>query len=162
MTAPLAQEMANNELPVGTGEPFDPAQLLFRLATLANGVARAVGRAYARPFRLSPSQWQVMAVLARHGTIGLKDVIERTGLDKKIVSSSVIRLHERGFILQEIDHTDHRRLFVGLTDAGQAVHRKVVPKVRSVERRLLSELDRKERALIIRIIRELENRLATV
>ena len=103
-----------------------------------------------------------MAALARHGIIGLKDVIERTGLDKKIVSSSVIRLHERGFILQEIDHTDHRRLFVGLTDAGQAVHRKVAPKVRSVERRLLSELDRKERALIIRIIRELENRLATV
>jgi MarR family transcriptional regulator, organic hydroperoxide resistance regulator len=91
-----------------------------------------------RPLGVTPSQAEVIRVLAEHGSLTL------TGLGELLVCESgtnpsrlVDRLADAGLVDRVVDRNDRRSVLLSLTPKGQDVE----SKIRSVERDLYADLD---------------------
>jgi DNA-binding MarR family transcriptional regulator len=134
--------------------------LPYRLSVLANRVSRALAEVYEARFGITPSEWRLIAILARFGPMSANGVCDRSAMDKVQVSRAVARAGAAGLVARRIDHEDRRRSVLSLTGQGRAVHDRIVPLAREVEARLLDGLDAGERALLSALIDRLGRRAA--
>ncbi len=134
--------------------------LPYRLSVLANRVSRALAEVYEARFGITPSEWRLIAILARFGPMSANGVCDRSAMDKVQVSRAVARAGAAGLVDRRIDHEDRRRSVLSLTGRGRAVHDRIVPLAREVEARLLDGLDAGERALLSALIDRLGRRAA--
>ncbi|MFN8720704.1 MAG: MarR family winged helix-turn-helix transcriptional regulator [Rhodospirillales bacterium] len=134
--------------------------LPYRLSVLANRVSRALAEVYEARFGITPSEWRLIAILARFGPMSANGVCARSAMDKVQVSRAVARAGAAGLVDRRIDHEDRRRSVLSLTGQGRAVHDRIVPLAREVEARLLDGLDAGERALLSALIDRLGRRAA--
>jgi len=134
--------------------------LPYRLSVLANRVSRALAEVYEARFGITPSEWRLIAILARFGPMSANGVCDRSAMDKVQVSRAVARAGAAGLVDRRIDHEDRRRSVLSLTGQGRAVHDRIVPLAREVEARLLDGLDAGERALLSALIDRLGRRAA--
>jgi DNA-binding MarR family transcriptional regulator len=134
--------------------------LPYRLSVLANRVSRALAEVYEARFGITPSEWRLIAILARFGPMSANGVCDRSAMDKVQVSRAVARAGAAGLVARRIDHEDRRRSVLSLTGRGRAVHDRIVPLAREVEARLLDGLDAGERALLSALIDRLGRRAA--
>ena len=104
---------------------------------------------YARDFGLTIWQWRVLAVVAEEGTrCARSDIAERTAMDKVAVSRAVARLIDKGHLQRLASDRDGRSSQLRLTDTGQAVHARIVPRALAYEEQLIDGLgDAQRRAL---------------
>lgn len=134
--------------------------LPYRLSVLANRVSRALAEVYEARFGITPSEWRLIAILARFGPMSANGVCDRSAMDKVQVSRAVARAGAAGLVDRRIDHEDRRRSVLSLTGQGRTVHDRIVPLAREVEARLLDGLDAGERALLSALIDRLGRRAA--
>jgi DNA-binding MarR family transcriptional regulator len=134
--------------------------LPYRLSVLANRVSRALAEVYEARFGITPSEWRLIAILARFGPMSANGVCDRSAMDKVQVSRAVARAGAAGLVARRIDHEDRRRSVLSLTGQGRTVHDRIVPLAREVEARLLDGLDAGERALLSALIDRLGRRAA--
>jgi DNA-binding MarR family transcriptional regulator len=134
--------------------------LPFRLSVLANRVSRALADVYEDRFGITPSEWRLIAILARFGPMCANGVCDRSAMDKVQVSRAVARAQTAGLVDRRIDGEDRRRSVLSLTEHGRAVHDRIVPLAREVEARLLDGLDTGERAQLSDLIGRLGRRAA--
>jgi DNA-binding MarR family transcriptional regulator len=134
--------------------------LPYRLSVLANRVSRALAEVYEARFGITPSEWRLIAILARFGPMSANGVCDRSAMDKVQVSRAVARAGAAGLVDRRIDHEDRRRSVLTLTARGRAVHDEIVPLAREVEARLLDGLDAGERAVLSELIDRLGRRAA--
>ncbi len=134
--------------------------LPYRLSVLANRVSHALAEVYEARFGITPSEWRLIAILARFGPMSANGVCDRSAMDKVQVSRAVARAGAAGLVDRRIDHEDRRRSVLSLTGQGRAVHDRIVPLAREVEARLLDGLDAGERALLSALIDRLGRRAA--
>ena len=69
-------------------------------------------------------------------------------MDKVAVSRAVARLLERGLVERDTHGDDRRRSVLALSRSGQRIYDEIAPLALDLERRLLSRLDRDERAAL--------------
>ena len=122
--------------------------LPYRLSVLSNRVSETISGYYRQRFGLAVTEWRTMAVLGRYQGLSAGEVAERTAMDKVAVSRAVARLLQRGFIQREIHGDDRRRSVLALSRSGQRIYDEIAPLALDLERRLLSRLDRDERAAL--------------
>jgi DNA-binding MarR family transcriptional regulator len=134
--------------------------LPYRLSVLANRVSGALAEVYEARFGITPSEWRLIAILARFGPMSANGVCDRSAMDKVQVSRAVARAQTAGLVDRRIDGEDRRRSVLSLTDRGRAVHDRIVPLARDLEARLLDGLDAGERALLSALIDRLGRRAA--
>lgn len=134
--------------------------LPYRLSVLANRVSRALADVYEDRFGITPSEWRLIAILARFGPMSANGVRDRSAMDKVQVSRAVARAQTAGLVDRRIDGEDRRRSVLSLTERGRAVHDRIVPLARDLEARLLDGLDAGERALLSDLIDRLGRRAA--
>lgn len=119
--------------------------LPYRLSVLAQLVSESLHDLYVGPFKLTVTQWRVMAALGRFAPLTASDVGQRIVMDKVAVSRAVAGLMKRGLVERATDRRDRRRASLELSVRGRAMHARIVPIALSYERRLYEALDEDER-----------------
>ena len=109
--------------------PLD-ASWIYKVAVLADLVAKRVARIAAREAGVSLAQWRVLAALADRPGRTAREVVDVTPMDKGMVSRAVTALAERGLVERRADGADARRVFLTLTEAGQATFAVVAAELR--------------------------------
>ena len=122
--------------------------LPYRLSVLSNRISQAIATRYAQRFGIGVTEWRVVAVLGRYPDLSAGEVAARTAMDKVAVSRAVARLLERGLVQRDTHGDDRRRSVLALSRSGQRIYDEIAPLALDLERRLLSRLDRDERAAL--------------
>ena len=122
--------------------------LPYRLSVLSNRNSQAIAARYARRFGIGVTEWRVIAVLGRYPGLSAGAVAARTAMDKVAVSRAVARLLERELVERDTHGDDRRRSVLALSRAGRRIYDEIAPLALELERRLLSRLDRDERAAL--------------
>ena len=122
--------------------------LPYRLSVLSNRISQAIATRYAQRFGIGVTEWRVVAVLGRYLDLSAGAVAARTAMDKVAVSRAVARLLERGLVERDTHGDARRRSVLALSRNGQRIYDDIAPLALDLERRLLSRLDRDERAAL--------------
>ena len=111
--------------------------LPYRLSVAANTVSKRIAETYA-PYKLSRTQWRVMAVLATCQQMTAQMVADKTGMDKTTVSRAVGKMLERGLVKRSASEQDGRSAPLSLSVAGREMFTKIAPEALRQERELKS------------------------
>ena len=134
--------------------------LPYRLSVLSNRISQAIATRYAQRFGIGVTEWRVVAVLGRYPDLSAGEVAARTAMDKVAVSRAVARLLERGLVERDTHGDDRRRSVLALSRSGQRIYDDIAPLALDLERRLLSRLDRDERAALDALLDKLAGGVA--
>jgi len=109
--------------------------LPYKLSLAANAVSRRIAKTYA-PYKLSPTQWRVMAVLVDGTGMTAVAVAEKTGMDKTTISRAVNKMLDRGLVNRCASDIDGRAAPLSLSKTGMVMFDKIAPQVLAQEREL--------------------------
>ncbi len=126
--------------------------LPYQLSVASNAVSKRIAKSYA-PFKLSPTQWRVMAVLSSGAEMTAGTVANTTGMDKTTVSRAVGKMIERGLVGRSASDIDGRAAPLSLSREGKVMFDKIVPEVMAQEKKLKDMFSHIQ-------LRQLENFLA--
>ncbi len=132
----------------------------YRLAVLQQRVSGTIAQYYHDEFDLSRVEWRVMATLAMFDGISAREICEFTHMAKMQVSRAIARLKGNGLVKQKTSDADHRSSDLSLTVEGGEIYRRIVPRIRSKEREILSHLSANERRQLLELMSKLETSLA--
>lgn len=99
---------------------------IYKVTVLADLVARRVGAAVQSACGLNLSQWRVMAALADDPGCTATVVVQRTPMDKGLVSRAVGTLVTRGIVERRASPDDGRLSHLWLTDEGKRVYEAIL------------------------------------
>ncbi len=103
-------------------------------------VSSKVTSTYETQFDMSPAEWRTMAILRPGRSLSATQIVEKSSMDKVIVSRAVSKLTARGWIKIETNNQDRRSKLLHLSQSGVKVYRTIVPKIQSAEKELLHGL----------------------
>ena len=109
--------------------------LPYRLSIAANTVSKRIAKTY-EPYKLSRTQWRVMAVLASCQKMTAQSVADKTGMDKTTVSRAVGKMLDRGLVKRGASELDGRSAPLSLSNEGRSMFAKIVPEVLNQEQEL--------------------------
>lgn len=98
-----------------------------------------------RAVRLSPSQAEILGVLAQEGPLSLADLGRRIVCESGSPSRAVDLLVRRGLVARVQSTQDRRFVELGLTDGGRATLPHLIGAVSTLDRLLIDRLDAEER-----------------
>ncbi|CAM3593923.1 HTH-type transcriptional regulator PecS [Pseudomonas reidholzensis] len=114
------------------------------LTFLANKLATGASLCYRKHFGIGVVEWRMLSMLAVESDITANRICQAIGLDKSAVSRSLQTLEAAGRVRSQVDPKDARSYSVSLTEAGKALHDRVLKVAMERERRLLSGLSAAE------------------
>ena len=132
------------------------AFLPYRLSVAANAVSTRISNAYRKQFGLKIAEWRLIAILAEAGNQTPLMLGERTRMDKIAVSRAAAALIARGLLIAENNPQDGRSHLLSLTEAGVVLYDEIAPLALATEAQLFSELTRKERDTLEKLLRKVE------
>ena len=146
------------EEPVLDLERYAPALLTF----LANKLTHTASARYRREFGVGIVEWRIMALLAIEPGIPAARACKVIGMDKGPVSRSVAFMTREGLVDVATDSGDARRRIITLTQAGRALHDRVLRVALEREARLLSCLAPAEVDALLNLLNRLHANLDAV
>ena len=132
------------------------------LTFLANKLSRSASALYQREFGVNVTEWRIMAQLAIEPGIPASRICQVIGFDKGPVSRSLSIMERKGIITIEVDESDARRHVIALTEAGRALHDRIIAVALERERRLLEPLAPGDREQLIASLNALHDNLDEV
>ncbi|TCZ63267.1 MarR family winged helix-turn-helix transcriptional regulator [Roseicella aquatilis] len=132
--------------------------LPYRLHVTAGQVSRLFSQTYERRFGIGIPEWRVLAQLGENPAMPTQAVIERTGMDPVKVSRAVTRLVDKGLAERRPHPSDQRSQLLGLSRAGRAMYREIVPRALALEAELTAALTPAEQAALDGILTKLRDR----
>lgn len=82
-------------------------------------------------YGLSFEQFLILEEINSNKSISLKDIAAKRRVTRGAISRQASVLIKNGYISQEIDPSDRRRMILHLTDTGAKVYSDLVPKVQA-------------------------------
>jgi MarR family transcriptional regulator, organic hydroperoxide resistance regulator len=89
---------------------------------------------------LTAAEINALANLASRGALNVRELSVETGTRASTLTGVLDRLENRGYLTRELDPTDRRSFRLPLTEAGQAVAKRVQAAVSDIERDALARL----------------------
>ncbi|WP_170005534.1 MarR family winged helix-turn-helix transcriptional regulator [Pseudopontixanthobacter vadosimaris] len=129
--------------------------LPYQLSTAANAVSDRIAEAYRSRFGLKVTEWRVMAVLGDAGKLTQRELTALIRMDKVAVNRACKQLESRRLLTRAPNPRDGRSHHLVLTGEGKAMHSRIMPLARAIERRLFEPFDEAEQA----VLRELLERM---
>ncbi len=129
--------------------------LPYQLSYLTNLVSQDLAKLYTEKFGIAHTEWRVMAVLGVSSGVSAAFVAEKTAMDKVAVSRAVGNMIKNDMVMRTFADDDKRRSELSLSSKGQETYQKIVPLVQKYERKLLKQLDKKERKALDAILAKL-------
>ena len=82
-----------------------------------------------RPFKITPSQWRVLANLNEYDGQNVNSLAERSYTDRTNLSRSVAVMESEGLVVRRRENKDQRNILVFLTEKGHTKFTDVLPSV---------------------------------
>jgi len=105
-------------------------------------------------FGLTQRQTALLIVLASRAEASIQDLADATGVDRNTLGEVTHRLVRRGLIERRRGAKDARAYELRVSSAGLALVHRMVAGIALVQRRIVEPLDEAERALFIRMLRD--------
>ncbi len=134
--------------------PFEQ-YLSFKIATLTNALTRQMDRFLQDTYKLSHSDWRVIAILGRYGSASVREIVAHSNMDKGLVSRIVARLVKNQLVSSKTDPDDRRLVILSNTEKGSALYGEIQPQTRKRQRALLSLLAEEERCVFYSALNKL-------
>lgn len=112
--------------------------LPYRVSVLSNTISGIIADTYRDKFKLSVTEWRIMAVLGEYPGYSADEVSNMIHTEKSIISRSLKKLLQRRFVKRQVNADDRRRQDLTLTKLGQDVYRQIVPVSLDYEKALLT------------------------
>lgn len=103
--------------------------LNYQLVTLSNKLSLTVARRALADDKLTLREWRIMAVIFIFGPSIAREISDRALLDPAHVSRSVHAMEKSGLVGLDRNRRDRRQVVVKLTEHGEEITRRVLPKV---------------------------------
>jgi DNA-binding MarR family transcriptional regulator len=117
----------------------------FRLVEAHALVYRNVTRVYLGGTDLGVPEWRILALLGRRGDLLVREINQRSWMDKGQISRAAARMAARGLVERSPDPTHKKRQKLRLTAAGRALFDRLWPRAQRAQAALLGSLSRDER-----------------
>ena len=131
----------------------------YYLSVLNNRLAWGASQLYLHLFDIGLNEWRILSALRNEPGIQALRVGEMVAMNKSVVSRSTRRLEDLGYVVARLDRT--RRL-LWLTEAGAALHDKIIAIALQREAALLNGLDEAELDKLFALLERLRKNLAEV
>ncbi|NTZ42249.1 winged helix-turn-helix transcriptional regulator [Altererythrobacter sp. SALINAS58] len=122
--------------------------LPYQLSIAANAVSDRIAEAYQSRFGLKVTEWRVMAVLGDAGKLTQRELTALIRMDKVAINRACKQLESRALLTRAPNLRDGRSHHLVLTDEGRAMHSRIMPLARSIERRLFEPFDEAEQTAL--------------
>ncbi|MXP13422.1 MarR family transcriptional regulator [Altererythrobacter confluentis] len=136
--------------------------LPYQISITSNAISNRIAEVYRSQFGLKVTEWRVMAVLGDTGALTQRELTSLTLMDKVAVNRACKVLEQRGLASRKPNTSDGRSHLLALTDAGVAMHDRIVPLAREVEQRLLAPLSAQERQTLKDLLKRLRDHSHTL
>ena len=142
-------------------EPYGRTLTINQFVTArVNAVAKALNRSSARlylsRFDLTVPEWRILANIEQREPCAARDLIEHISMDKALISRTIKRLQQRGFLEVRANPADRRTSTIALTREGIAMYRKLLPSARRRQAKLIESLTKEERQVLWRALSKLQ------
>lgn len=130
------------------------------LSELFWGVTRRLRHAWREtlaPWDIAPSQARALGVLARHGTMRLRDLTDHLHIAARSTTEVVDALEDRGLVERVQDPADRRATLVALTDAGTSTAAAIQDARDAEAQAFFGALDESDREHLTRILEKLQH-----
>ncbi len=152
------KQVSRYKAPGGNGLRLD-LFLPYRLSALAGRTSRLLSSVYEARFGISIPEWRVVANVAAHDALSLREVSRLTHLDKATASRAVARLEDHGFLAKRTNPADRRLVELSLTRKGRRLFKQIVPLALAFEAELVGDLSVDDVAQLHGLIARLDSRL---
>ena len=126
--------------------------LNFQIVTLSNKLSLTVARRALAADNLTLREWRIMMVVFLFGRSGAREISEKALLDPAHVSRTVHAMNKAGLVEFDRNREDRRQIIVRLTERGEEISRKVLPKAVAVNNAFRSIYTDDEFATLIALL----------
>ncbi|HEY1721593.1 MAG TPA: MarR family transcriptional regulator [Magnetospirillaceae bacterium] len=112
-----------------------------------------------RPLAISIPQWRVLAVLHEYADINMNRLADLTTVDRTTLTRALDNLVKRKLVERRTAPDDRRHLRLHLTEAGQILFNRVLPRVVEQNERALTGLDKSEFATLVSMLHRMVDNL---
>lgn len=110
-----------------------------------------------RPFKITPSQWRVLANLNEYDGQNVNSLAERSYTDRTNLSRSVAVMESEGLVVRRRENKDQRNILVFLTEKGHTKFTDVLPSVLEDIDFVLEGLSDNEIDIFMDLLRKIKN-----
>tara|TARA_B100001094_G_C18003791_1_gene706545 strand:+ start:424 stop:897 length:474 start_codon:yes stop_codon:yes gene_type:complete len=110
-----------------------------------------------RPFKITPSQWRVLANLNEYDGQNVNSLAERSYTDRTNLSRSVAVMESEGLVVRRRENKDQRNILVFLTEKGHTKFTDVLPSVLDDIDFVLEGLSDNEIEIFMKLLRKIKN-----
>ena len=110
-----------------------------------------------RPFKITPSQWRVLANLNEYDGQNVNSLAERSYTDRTNLSRSVAVMESEGLVIRRRENKDQRNILVFLTEKGHTKFTDVLPSVLEDIDFVLEGLSDNEIEIFMKLLRKIKN-----
>ena len=141
----------------------DPkARTFYQFAIYTDYYARCLASMYGTTYRLSFSDWKVMAVLGVDAPLSASEAGARTSLRPDKVTRVVDSLVAKGFVLRVHDKEDRRRVVLSLSPRGARAFGEIDRVRYAIESEMLALLEPSELIALNRILDKIRLRVVAI
>jgi DNA-binding MarR family transcriptional regulator len=139
----------------------NPRQRTFyRFAILAGHYARCLASMYVPVYRLSMSDWKVLAVLGVNAPMSATEAGKRTSLQPDKVTRAVDSLVAKGLVVRRRDRVDKRRIILTVSAVGMRAFQEIDRARFAIECEILKPLSATELRNLSGILEKLDQHAA--
>ena len=110
-----------------------------------------------RPFKITPSQWRVLANLNEYDGQNVNSLAETSYTDRTNLSRSVAVMESEGLVVRRRENKDQRNILVFLTEKGHTKFTDVLPSVLEDIDFVLEGLSDNEIEIFMKLLRKVKN-----
>jgi DNA-binding MarR family transcriptional regulator len=126
--------------------------LNFQIVTLSNKLSLTVARRALADDGLTLREWRIMMVVFIFGPSMAREISEKALLDPAHVSRTVHAMQKAGLVAFDQNREDRRQIIVRLTEQGERIAQKVLPKAVAVSNAFRSIFSEDEYATLISLL----------
>lgn len=125
------------------------------LASINNPLSGGASQLYRRAFGVGIVEWRIISMLAIEARIPASRIVDVVQLDKSATSRGLRDLEEKEVVRFEASKTDPRRRIWWLSDAGYALHDRILRAALEREAVLLRGIDAADLEIALRVMRRM-------
>ena len=108
-------------------------------------VTATVASVYDTEFGMTPAEWRSMMAIGPDRQLTAQDIVARSSMDKVIVSRTLARMKQNGWIETRANAGDGRSKLISLSDTGKSIYANLIPKALKIENKLLAGLSEQQK-----------------
>ena len=150
----------STEIPTAQGGsriPENPIKLCSAISRLHRGIIRESG--LLEGVMTQPGARLVMPLLAVHGELSQRDLVDMTRLKAPSISAILKKMEDEGLVERQFNPNDRREIRVSLTQKGRDVDCSIVDTLKSTDEAGLKGLTDEEREALMSLLSRIRDNL---